>query len=212
MLRTLLVILAAALALPAAAQASVKITWPRSDGYEPGKRFEVKIAATERVRIALVRESTSGKIMRTISRRSLRTGTFTAALPDVGLYALRVTAGKRRWHRRLVAMYAGCAPAQARNTALTLGAPTVPRGGTLAYDFVNTGDSCTLTGAGYSLERQAADGSWSRVPLPFVFPAIAYSVGPGKTLHKEARIPPDAEPGAYRLLDAGVAAPFAVTP
>ncbi|HEY6890300.1 MAG TPA: hypothetical protein VI300_21025, partial [Solirubrobacter sp.] len=103
MLRALPVILAAALALPAAAHASVRITWPRADGYEPGQRFAVKIASTERVRIALVRESTSGKVIRTISRRTLRSGTFTAAMPELGSYSLRVTAGQRRWRHRLFA-------------------------------------------------------------------------------------------------------------
>jgi hypothetical protein len=212
-LRALLVILAAALALPAAAHASpVKITWPRAGGYEPGQRFQVKIASTGRVRVALVRESTSGKIIRTISRRTLRSGTFTAAMPEMGSYALRVTAGRRHWRHRLFAAYATCPPAKASNTALRLATTTVPRGGTLDYDLVNTGDGCSLTGASYGLERRLADGTWSHVPLPFVFPAIGYPVGPGKTFHKHARIPDDVEPGAYRLLDAGVAAPFEVTP
>ncbi|MDA0167315.1 hypothetical protein OM076_44050 [Solirubrobacter ginsenosidimutans] len=213
MLRALIVILAAALALPAAAQASpVKITWPGADGYEPGQRFEMKIASTERVRVALVRESTSGKIIRTISRRTLRSGTFIAAMPEMGSYSLRVTAGQRRWRHRLFANYANCPLAKASNTALRLAATSVSRGGTLDYDFVNTGKGCSLTGASYSLERQLADGTWTHVSLPWVFPAIGYPVGPGKTFHKRARVPDDAEPGAYRLLDAGVAAPFTVTP
>src|SRR3954469_408906 len=135
MLRVLIVVLAAALALPAAAHASpVKITWPRAGGYEPGQRFQTKIISTERVRVALVRESTRGRIIRTISSRTLRAGTFTAAMPEMGNYALRVTAGRRQWRHRLFAAYAKCPLATASTTALKLVAQTAAPGGTLDYD------------------------------------------------------------------------------
>jgi len=209
-LRILGLALAAALALPAAAHASVKVTFPSVDGVEPGTTVAVRIAADTPVRVALVKESASGRIVRTVERRTLRNGTFRVKIP-YGRFSLRATAGGRHWQHDIDGTYTDCASATADATTLTLKASSVAPGGTLAYDFVNTGDDCSLTGAGYSLERQAADGGWARVPLPWVFAAIAYFVPPGGTLNKRATIPPDAEPGAYRLVDAGVAAPFTVT-
>jgi hypothetical protein len=211
MLRALVVATTAALALPAAAQASVKITWPRPATVEAGTKVKVKIRSDRPVRVALVRESASGRIMRTLARRTLRTGTFTVAVP-VGGHALRVTSGKRHSQHAIRGVYSHCVAATAQTTKLRLSATSVQRGGTLAYDLVNTGDRCVYTGFAYTFQRQAADGAWAPGPLPPPVPLIQVIVGPNEALAKSATVPADAEPGHYRLVDVGVAAEFDVTP
>jgi len=196
--------------LPLVLAAAAIVTFPNAEIVEPGTRVTVRIASDRPVNAALVRVSATGRIMRTVRRKTLRTGSFTVRIPAGG-HALRVTAGRRHWQHRIEGVWSDCRPATTQTTTLHLKATTVQRGATLPYDFTNTAKGCVFTGASYRLERQAADGAWIAVPLPWVFPAIAYVVPPAGTKAKSAQIPADAEPGTFRLIDGGVAAPFAVT-
>ncbi|WP_028064379.1 immunoglobulin-like domain-containing protein [Solirubrobacter soli] len=195
--------------LPLILAAAAIVTFPKADVVNPGTRVTVRIASDQPVKATLVRVTTAGTVMRTIKRKTLRTGTFTVRIP-AGRHALRVSAGRRHWQHRIDGVWTDCVQATAKTTALTLKAATVQRGGTLPYDFENTGKDCSFTGLSYRLERQAADGTWAAVPLPWVFPAVAFAVAPGGTRAKTARIPADVEPGRFRLID-GVAAEFDVT-
>ena len=58
----------------------------------------MKVVSTKPVRAALVRESASGKVMRTIARRTLRRRhVHRPAMPVCANYALRVPSGRRHW-------------------------------------------------------------------------------------------------------------------
>jgi hypothetical protein len=221
-LRALLATFAVALALSAAAQASVKVTWPQQRTYAPGEALTVKVAADKAVRVALVRESASGRVMRTISRRTLRTGSFSAAAPTAGRYALRV--GNRSRTVSIAAPVASlpltppptdptsCVQPDVATAALRLSTTTVRAGDELPYELVNQGPGCLVAGLAYSFEHQLPDGSWVAAKPDLMFAAIAVLIDVGGSFAKQAQIPADAEPGAYHLLDAGVAAPFDVTP
>ena len=114
MLRALIVILAAALALPAAAQASpVKITWPRADGYEPGQRFQDKIV---RPSGSAWRSSARARAARSSARSRAERCAPHVHRGDAGDGDLRVARHRRQapWrHHRLFAVYAGMPARQA---------------------------------------------------------------------------------------------------
>ncbi len=223
----LLLALAAVLLLPTAAQAAgPKVTWPQQRTYAPGETITVKVSSSKPVRAALVRESASGKVTRTIARRMLRSGTFKATAPAAGRYSLRV--GKRE---RDIAVAAPDTPVSSGplppaepcrpdgDTAeLRLGATSAPAGGTLPLEVVNTSASCLMLGVSYSFERLMPDGAWAAVPSNQVFITIGVMLRPGQRYAKQAVIPADATPGTYRVLDAAygsgtinLAAQFEVT-
>ena len=133
-----LLAVAAVLLLPAAAQAAgSKVTWPEQRTYAPGETMSVKVVSTERVRAALVRESASGKVMRTVARRMLRTGTFrrrrrTPAATRCGSASVRATSPSPRPHAVRPAAAAGpsrgaAAAPMATRAELRLGATSAPR-------------------------------------------------------------------------------------
>lgn len=207
----LLVALAAAAVLliaPAAEAAGPKVTWPERRTYAPGEKLTVKVVSTARVRVALVRESASGKVMRTVARRTLRRGTFSAAAPSAGRYSLRVGARSRAF---TVASGPAapqpseplpCARSHGDKAELRLAAPTVTAGGVLAAEVVNTSAAgCLMGGVGYLFERLQPDGSWARVPTNLVFITVGVMIEPGRSFPKQVQIPADFTPGSYRLRD-----------
>jgi hypothetical protein len=210
----LVLALAAVLLIPtAAAQAAgPKVTWPEQRSYEPGEKISVKVKSSTPVRAALVRESASGKVMRTIARRTLRSGTFKAKAPAAGRYSLRV--GKRERDITVAAPdtpvssgplppaepFEPCRP-DGDTAELRLGATSVKPGGTLPLEVVNTSGSCLTLGVGYSFERLQPDGSWVTVPSNQIFITLAVILSPGQTYAKQAVVPADAAPGTYRVVD-----------
>jgi len=226
----LLLALAAVLLLPTAAQAAgPKVTWPQQRTYAPGETISVKVSSSKPVRAALVRESASGKVMRTVARRMLRSGTFKAKAPGAGRYSLRV--GKRERDIAVAAPdtpvssgplppaepFEPCRP-DGDTAELRLSATSAPAGGTLPLEVVNTSASCLTLGVGYSFERLLADGTWAAVPSNQIFITVAVILRPGQSYAKQAVIPADATPGTYRVLDAAygsgtinLAAQFEVT-
>jgi hypothetical protein len=207
----LLVALAAAAALlvaPAAEAAGPKVTWPEQRTYAPGEKLTVKVVSPARVRVALVRESASGKVMRTVARRTLRRGTFSAAAPRAGRYSLRVGARSRDF--TVAAKPASsprpseplpCARSHGDAAELRLAAPTVIAGGVLSAEVVNTSAGCLMGGVGYLFERLQPDGSWARVPTNLVFITVGVMIEPGRSFPKQVQIPADFAPGSYRLRD-----------
>lgn len=233
-MRVLLLALAAVLALPAAAQASLRITWPQQRTYAPGETLTVKVVSSKPVRAALVRESASGKVMRTVARRTLRRGMFSAAVPAAGRYSLRIA---KRARTVTVAAPAppdpppadplpappsptSCYAPSGDRAELHLSATTVQPGATLPFELVNTSAACLLTGVGYAFERRLEDGTWEPVPTDQDFILLGVLVPAGTSYARTARIPADFAPGIYRLLDSAsgngenipVAAEFEVVP
>jgi hypothetical protein len=234
----LLIVVVAALALPVATHASLKVTWPEQRTYAAGEELTVKVASDKAVPVALVRQSASGKVMRTIARRTLRKGTFTAAVPAAGRYSLRVAQRGRTvtvvepvaWPQAsptppptfptLPAPPTACVTATDMSAELRLSATTVQAGGTLPYTLVNTSAACAVTaGAPYEFEWRLTDGTWEAVQSKQVFATYAVFLPAGRTYAKQAQIPADFRPGSYRLLDSvsggsgvvHVAAEFEVT-
>jgi len=231
MLRALpLLTIAAALALPAAAQASLKVTWPEQRSYAPGEILKVKVVSSTRVRVAFVRVTADGKVMRTVWRTTLSKGARTAIAWRPGHYELRV-AGRTRSVTILAApvqsppapidpaTFPSCGVQPGDSAELRLGATTVRAGETLPFELVNTSAGCETAGVGYSFERRLTDGSFEAVDLHLLFPALAVILPAGTSYAKSAPIPADLAPGTYRLLDSvsgasgqiRVAAEFAVT-
>lgn len=214
-MRVIVLALAAVLALPAAAQASLKVTWPQQRTYAPGETLAVKVVSSKPVRAALVRESARGKVMRTVARRTLRRGTFSAAVPTAGRYSLRIAN-----RARVVSVVAPAPPPPPPATPLPvplpptscyvptgdraelrLGATTVQPGGTLPFELVNTSTECLMAGVGYAFERRLEDGTWTPVRTNQIFITIGILVPAGTSYAKTAQIPGDFAPGTYRLLD-----------
>ena len=214
MLRALLLLtVAAALALPAAAQASLKVTWPEQRTYAPGEIMKLRVVSSERVRVAFVRVTANGKVMRTLWRRTLSAGTRTAIAWKPGHYELRVAARTRSVTVAAAPVQSPSAPlpidpgtfptctGQGDSAELRLSATTIRAGETLPFDLVNTSTGCETAGVGYSFERRLADGSFETIPLNLLFPALAVFLPAGTTYAKSAPIPADFAPGGYRLLD-----------
>jgi hypothetical protein len=233
MLRALpLLTIAAVLALPAAAEASLKVTWPEQRTYATGEILKVKVVSSERVRVAFVRVTASRTVMHTVWKRTLRTGTRTAIAWKPGHYELQVAGRTRSVTVAAAPVQSPPAPlpsapatlpqcgAQLGDSAeLRLGATTVRAGDTLPFELVNTSTGCETAGVGYSFEHRLADGTFEPVRLNLLFPALAVFLPRGTSYAKSAPIPADFAPGGYRLVDSvsgasgfiRVAAEFEVT-
>ncbi len=203
-MRLLLLALAAVLLSPAAAQASkLEITWPERRAYEPGERLTVRIASDRRVRAVLVRESSKGRVLRTIRRRTLRSGRFSAVVPSPGRYSLRLkVVGGHSYKRRVtVTQLTHCTTRRGDRAKLRLGATTATAGGVLPYTLVNTSRGCLSGGPSYSFDHLLPDGSWEGIPTGLVFPAVLIFIPAGESFAKQAKVPAGAVPGTYRVLD-----------
>ena len=110
-----------------------------------------------------------------------------------------------------VSVCLGGPQASAADEQLRLGATSVPAGARLPYSLTNAGTGCLLTGVSYGLERQEADGSYTRVNAHQLFIAIGLMLAPGKTYDGIADIPAEATAGTYRLSHSWSSATFEVT-
>jgi hypothetical protein len=241
----------AALAFPASAPPAqlpptraidgVRIVWPARQAsvrLSAGALVRVRVRSDgPRSRVRLVRVTASGKPMRTIARATLRSGSFSVALPLVApaRYALRAQVAGHRYWSWIVVAASPTPPAPAptptpvppsgpptdplrcadgggsRGVQLVLGAASAAAGGQMPYKIVNSGTSCLTIGAAYVLQQQQPDGSWRSLPGP-PFPLWAALLNPGASFAKSAAIPASAAAGSYRVLDAGqTTSVFAVT-
>jgi hypothetical protein len=213
-MRLVLAALAAVLLVPTAAQAAgPKVTWPEQRTYAPGETISVKVQSKLRVRAALVRESATGRVLRTIARRTLRAGTFKAKAPTEGRYSLRV--GKRERDITVAApdtpVSSGPLPQPTEPTEycrpdgdraeLRLGATSVKAGETLPLEVVNTSTGCLTLGVCFSIERLLPDGTWASVTGNQVCIMLAVGLRPGERLAKQAVVPAGSPPGTYRAVD-----------
>ena len=102
-------------------------------------------------------------------------------------------------------------PTTSAGAQIQLGATSVPAGGTLPYKLLNGGTGCLGTGVGFTLEHQEADGTFTRVTLPYMFIAIGLMIPPRGSRDFSATIPADAPAGTYRITHEGSSATFEVT-
>jgi hypothetical protein len=103
-------------------------------------------------------------------------------------------------------------PTTSAGAQIQLGATSVPAGGNLPYKLLNTGPGCLGTGVGFNLEHLEADGTYSRVDLPYVFILIGLMIPPGGSRDFSAQIPANTAAGTYRITHADSSATFAVSP
>jgi hypothetical protein len=229
MVRVVIASVVSLLALPAAAHASsldakpppksvagVKITWPLKANavtlMDPGAKVSVKVRSEHRrAVISLLRADARGIPTRLLARRTLRSGTFTAALPaDQGvLYQLRaVVNGRRYW-----AWIATIVPVPPKAV------DPMPVLGSLACDIAPTGrielDPATVTPGvqfmyrvtsttaepdlGGAWQRKDA-GAWVAYPDGQVEPANG-APATFAGLERHATLPAGAPSGTYRLVE-----------
>jgi hypothetical protein len=176
------------------------LKWPKRSTLrlaEPGQTIEVTIdSPRRRAKLSLLAVDANGTPTRAVVRRTLRRGTFSATIPGSGTYALRLVIGDRRYWTWINSV--ACLNLRGDQAEIRLHAPTVPAGGYLSYDLVNTSAGCIGTGEGYGIEQLLADGSWAPTP-PRAFPLPMFVVEGGKARTKTAII--DVPPGTYRLVD-----------
>lgn len=195
----------------------IAVTWPNGPMVPANAAFEVKVQSKrEKVSLKLVRVSESGKPMRVLARKTVRTGVLNVALPPtVGArYRLTMEAVDREWTEDFTTTCAaGGTPAVEGNVT-----PAAARSGDrVVLRMHNTGTACLSYGSAFSWERQLADGSWQNVPLPpnHAWTLEGRSLTPGSWTGERVWVWPT-EPGAYRLTrgmgGAGLAVPFTILP
>jgi hypothetical protein len=176
------------------------LKWPTRSPqsvFEPGQTIEVTIdSPRRRAKLSLVAVDAKGTPTRAVARRTLRRGTFRAALPGSGKFALRLVIGDRRYWTWINSV--ACLNLRGDQAEIRLHTPSVPAGGYLSYDLVNTSAGCIGTGEAYGIEQLLADGSWASTPSR-AFSLSLFVVEGGKARTKTAII--DVPPGTYRLVD-----------
>ncbi len=187
--------LLATLLIAAPAQGA-SVTWPAQREYRAGERIVVSVRSERRVRVAVLRVSASGKVMRAVTRRTLKRGTVTATLARAGTYAVRV-GGRERTYK---AVNTPCPAAEEGTLDATLAADRVQRGGTLRFTVTNPGESCVRVDAGYHVEYHQGDGVWKPVPWQLSFPPSPVALDPGEAIRYSLGVPADAPLGTHRLL------------
>jgi hypothetical protein len=216
---------------PAQSLAGVHVTWPLKAAettLAPGAKLVVRVSSPRRrAQLSLVRVDARGRALRTITRRTLRKGTFTAmvtAATPGARYALRLNVGAlKRWSWITTPRPAAPAPPPAPVPVATP-APTVepkPLGfcGEVWWPWsafaASVATSVTTVTAGEPLTYtvtntgQGPMGDTGRFELQ---PEDQLSHGWGKpgdhggslpageSAEHEITIPADTEPGRYRVL------------
>jgi hypothetical protein len=235
MVRVVIASVVSLLALPAAAHAGsldakpppksvagVKITWPLKANavtvLEPGAKLSVKVrSAHRRAVVSLLRADARGIPTRLLARRTLRSGTFTAALPagQGVLYQLRVVVnGKRYWAWVATIVPAppkapdpmpalaplDCDVALPPRAEVTAMPATVHPGETVTVAVKNTGNSCMWAPSSCVLAagRILPDGTVEAPdPPPVCATVLTLVAHPGETWTGTWTAP--ATPGRYRL-------------
>lgn len=211
------------------------LDWPASTRARPlvaGHAVQVAVAPARgrsapprraRVTIALTRASDG----RTLKRRTLRRGVFSATLPAATVavrYRLTARVGRRLLRRatlrvagvRPATPVAPCAPggqaAGASSGSLVGDSSSLKLGGTLTLTFTNTSPTaCLAGGLGYDVERVDDNGIWQRTGFNAPFPAIAVLLKPGQrqaltfVADERSFVAPSATalplpPGRYRIV------------
>ena len=208
---------------PASTIAGVKLTWPLAaagTSLAPGSKVNVKVRSSHRrAVVSLLRADPRGIPTWLLARRTLRSGTFTAALPaDQGAtYQLRaVIAGKRYWGwittpapaqpilntpvLAVVPLPLDCDVALPPQGDLAAMPATVHAGETVDVAIRNTGNSCMWAPSGCVIGagKIVQDGTVGPADPSMVCATVVTLVArPGETWTGTWTAP--ATPGRYRL-------------
>ena len=200
----------------ALAARGLRVDWPLEEAIAtlwPGTTLVVRVTPTRSsarpVRLSLIRVTVAGTPMRTIASRRLRRGRFAVKVPDGAgrRYELRLAVGTLRYRAAVrtssqppfdVNPCSATGPTRAELRLSTSG-PVAP-GATVGYTLTDTGATCLQYANGYGWERRADDGTWQTWPWHVMFPATVKSLRPGQVEHGTAKVPPDAAPGRFRLV------------
>jgi hypothetical protein len=160
----------------------------------------------QRATFTFARVTKAGKVLKVVARRSLRSGRFTATVPQAGngTYRLTVTAGGSR---RSVTVevppgLSECGPAAGPVTGtLRLSQTTVGLGQPIAITIANTSDNC-LYYNNPELKWQRADPAspegWSTAATGPTFEGV---IPPHERLiFSDLPVPPTLPPGHYRVV------------
>ncbi|HEX2084598.1 MAG TPA: immunoglobulin-like domain-containing protein [Solirubrobacteraceae bacterium] len=199
-------------ALPAAADARLKVDWPDRARVTAGDRVTVGVESSSVVRVALLRLSSDGDPVRTIKARRMRTGRFVVAVP-AGRHLLVVDRAAHRRSRPIQGIVPPPAPAPvgpppAERTCsagrpaatLELDRRSTPRGGPFVMTVRNTGETCLAHGHDWSFQA-FRDGRWVDAHEPKAWPGgPGYGTFPGESDTWQAHVFEELEPGRYRVV------------
>lgn len=216
---------------PATTMSGVRISWPvkaAETSVEPGTTLAVRLrSSNRRSRVSFVRADASGRSMKVIARRTLRTGTFSVKVPSTttrARYALRIEiAGRKRFSWvTTAAPVAAPVPAPVPAAATPVPEPTPPLdmcGGLparpwsgfkgvleLAATQIQAGQSLPYTLRNVGQYELLDDETYVLVAVPPTGPTSygggsAYTrIQPGATAAHTATVPPETTPGRYRIV------------
>lgn len=180
--------------------AATTVTWPQAREYAVGERISVTVRSDRNVRVAVLRVSSTGKVMRAVARRTVKRGTVTVTLSRAGTYAVRV---ERRQRVLKVTAPAGCPEATPTALEATLSADRVQRGQTLRFTVTNVSEGCVSTGSGYEIEYHRGDGVWMPVGWRLTFPPAPIGLQRGEAIAHSVAVPANAPLGPHRLVGFG---------
>jgi hypothetical protein len=208
---------------PSRSVAGVHVTWPLTapeTTLAPGTKLVVRVSSPRRrAQLSLVRVDARGRALRSIARRTLRKGTFTAQVPAAvagARYALRLNvAGHRPWSWIMTPVPVAPTPVAAPTpepkalsycgevwwpwnafaATVATRATTVTAGEPLAYTVSNTGQGPMGDTGRYELQPEGQfTRSWGRPgDHDGALPA-------GASAEHVVTVPADTEPGRYRVL------------
>jgi hypothetical protein len=146
----------------------------------------------------------SGRALKLIARRRLRSGIFNAQLsePPGARYALILQVGSRRYGSDIRTPIGCSFPGSRVAASVTLGRTVVAPGGALTATVHNTTGNCYQLNWNYDLEYLQADGSWTRLAADGIpsEPAVVRIISAHSGLSDPLSIPSDAVPGHYRVV------------
>ena len=152
--------------------------------------------------VSLSRVTRSGALL-VISKRRLRSGGFSAALPREGLHRLRVTVGKRFTQREFEVAYDApelpCAYDQGYEAELEASETELRPTDSLDITLSNTGPACFGVDFGVSWQV-LKDGRWNDVSFGVVYPAVILNLLPGEKQVQRVTVPRNTPPGQYRAV------------
>jgi hypothetical protein len=198
--------------------AGVRVDWPiqaKQARMLAGQTVTVRVRSTDRRSvITLARVDRAGRVMNVVSRRALRTGTFSAKMPTASVparYRLQLKiAGRVRREATITApsaspLWAANCPGVAGPVTMTVDSPTIRAGEALRYRLESRDGSC-VSGGGFAptLFYVHPNGFTEYLQPPHGTPLIGlapHSVGPGWSHTSGVTMPADAAPGHYRIMD-----------
>ena len=202
--------------------AGVRVTWPvtkAETSLAPGTKIVVRVSSSKRrSQLSLARVDASGRTMRVIARKTLRSGTFSATLPAAApaRYALRLGLAGRQYRSWITTPAPAPSPAPPKPapapTSVSYCGSTPPlptsefraevhvqttsvqAGQSLAYTVVSLGKGTINDSASHILAADPATG------ILGPFGATYTPMTQGVPVAYTQDVPLDTAPGRYRIL------------